>query len=220
MTISINITFDATDIVAIRQLLVAKPNPIPAHTPVLTKDELADFIDTTLRKLGIPEVSPPNLTPFHSIDERPRYTTVPADEKPAPQRTKSDSRPPERPSSSVTPTAPSVPSTPATEAGDDTAESTESTEEGKRTRPKTMPFTELDPLVRKEMKRLSMEGRMPGFKLWDTERDPRLPSLAALLYRYSANNTAELAAKMGLQPPLGNKSTSGPHEPVAEQQKA
>lgn len=65
-----------------------------------------------------------------------------------------------------------------------------------------LPFDQLDPLVRSEMKRLSMDGRMPNHKLWDSERDPALPTLAAIILRYKCKGLADLADLMGLEPPL------------------
>jgi type IV secretory pathway VirB10-like protein len=68
--------------------------------------------------------------------------------------------------------------------------------------PGRLPFAEFDELVRAEMKRLSMDGRIPSYKLWDSERDRRLPSLAGLLYRYKVGGIGELAPVFGLEPPL------------------
>lgn len=65
-----------------------------------------------------------------------------------------------------------------------------------------LPFAEFDQLVRAEMKRLSMDGRLPGHKLWNNERDPRLPTMAAVILRYGTTTLADLAPKFGLQPPL------------------
>lgn len=61
---------------------------------------------------------------------------------------------------------------------------------------------ESDPLVRSEMKRLSMDGRMPNHKLWDSERNPALPTMAAIILRYKCKGLADLADLMGLEPPL------------------
>ncbi len=65
-----------------------------------------------------------------------------------------------------------------------------------------LPFDDLDALVRSEMKRLSMDKRIPGHSLWNAERDPRLPTLTAICYRYDVKNLVELAAKLEMQPPL------------------
>lgn len=82
------------------------------------------------------------------------------------------------------------------------------------TRPReTLDFATFDTLVRREMKRLSMDGRMPGGKLWDSERDPRLPTIGAVLGRYSVRGQAELAALLGLEPPLSAKLKLWPTDP-------
>lgn len=47
-----------------------------------------------------------------------------------------------------------------------------------------------------------MDGRIPNAKLWDAERDPRLPTYGAIMLRYNARNLADLAAVMGMEPPL------------------
>lgn len=68
-----------------------------------------------------------------------------------------------------------------------------------------LPFDEFDELCRREMKRLSMDGRLPGRKLWDAERDKRLPTLDAVRMRYHAPTLADLAQELGLEPPLWGK---------------
>lgn len=65
-----------------------------------------------------------------------------------------------------------------------------------------LPFAEFDQLVRTEMKRLSLDRRMPGHKFWDGERDKRLPTLGAVLYRYNVTTLADLADRLDLLPPL------------------
>ena len=49
---------------------------------------------------------------------------------------------------------------------------------------KSIRFEEFDQLVRKEMKRLSKDGRLPGHKLWNDERKAPLPTLGAVMLRY------------------------------------
>jgi len=56
------------------------------------------------------------------------------------------------------------------------------------------------------MKRLAMDGRIPGAKLWDSERDPRLPTLGAVLHRYNTSSLHGLAEALGMEPPLTAKS--------------
>jgi len=63
-------------------------------------------------------------------------------------------------------------------------------------------FEEFDKLVRSEMKRLSLDGRIPGYRLWETERDPRLPTLGAVCQRYDVSTLPALAAKLSMLPPL------------------
>lgn len=65
-----------------------------------------------------------------------------------------------------------------------------------------LPFAEFDRLVRAEMKRLAMDGRLPGHKLWDSERAPGLPTLPAVILRYKADGLVGLAEILGLEPPL------------------
>lgn len=66
-------------------------------------------------------------------------------------------------------------------------------------------FAEFDPLVRAEMKRLSLDKRMPGYKLWDSERDQRLPTLVGVMARYEKTRMADLAEVFGMQPPLDGR---------------
>jgi len=71
-----------------------------------------------------------------------------------------------------------------------------------------LPFDELDALVRTEMKRLSIDKRMPGSRLWDEERDNRLPTLGAIMHRYKKTRLADLAEVFGLQPPLSTSTNA------------
>lgn len=74
-----------------------------------------------------------------------------------------------------------------------------------------IPFAEFDRLVRREMKRLAMDGRLPGHKLWDGERTAPLPTLAAVILRYEADGLIGLAEVLGLEPPLSvQKKASQP----------
>jgi hypothetical protein len=66
-------------------------------------------------------------------------------------------------------------------------------------------FAEFDKLVRAEMKRLAMDDRLPGHKLWDSERKPPLPTLGAVILRYKADGLVGLAEMLGLEPPLSVK---------------
>jgi len=65
---------------------------------------------------------------------------------------------------------------------------------------KLMPFGELDPRVRAEMARLSQDGCLPSSGRWDKGRDPALPKMNAILYRYQCKSVAELAERLGYKP--------------------
>lgn len=73
-----------------------------------------------------------------------------------------------------------------------------------------LPFAEFDRLVRKEMKRLAMDGRLPGHKLWDNERTQPLPTLAAVILRYRADGLVGLAEMLGFEPPLSVQKKEEP----------
>jgi len=139
----------------------------------------------------------------------------------APKQRKPTPRPPKTPAPGGTPVLPPV--FPATANGDGTQQPPTAVEPQRREEreeeqkpdqslgdlgafavdaPGRLPFAEFDKLVRSEMKRLSMDGRIPSCKLWDSERDRRLPSLAGLLYRYKVGGIGELAPVFGLEPPL------------------
>lgn len=72
----------------------------------------------------------------------------------------------------------------------------------KRNYPSRLEFRLFDTLVRSEMKRLSMDRRIPSHSLWNAERDQRLPTLTAICQRYDAPNLVALAAKLDMLPPL------------------
>lgn len=72
-----------------------------------------------------------------------------------------------------------------------------------------LPFADFDRLCRAEMKRLSMDGRLPGHNLWNSERNPQLPTMAAVLLRYKAATLVELATILGLEPPLSAAKERG-----------
>ena len=86
------------------------------------------------------------------------------------------------------------------------------TKEGEVTEPEAprhsgdrLPFDQLDPLVRKEIKRLAMDGRIPSARLWDAERNKRLPAYDAVIQRYGCTNLHDFAERMNMQPPLSPK---------------
>lgn len=65
---------------------------------------------------------------------------------------------------------------------------------------KRIKFEDFDKLVRLEMKRLNMDGRMPSMALWDSERKPPLPTMGAVMARYGVTRIAELAGKLDMPP--------------------
>lgn len=75
--------------------------------------------------------------------------------------------------------------------------------------PGRLPFDQFDKLVRSEMKRLSMDGRMPNHRLWNDERNVLLPTMARVMLRYGCNNLIDLAAKLDMLPPLSALNGQG-----------
>ena len=75
----------------------------------------------------------------------------------------------------------------------------------------TLPFPEFDALCRKEMKRLSLDKRLPGRRLWDEERDKRLPTLDAVRMRYRCATMEQLAEELGFEPPIRGGKVEAPH---------
>jgi len=81
-------------------------------------------------------------------------------------------------------------------------------------------FLQFDRLVRAEMGRLAVDGRMPSGPRWNAERDPQLPSMSSVYGRYKRRtgiaSMSDLARHFGLKPaPTGaaaHKATNG-HEP-------
>lgn len=82
--------------------------------------------------------------------------------------------------------------------------------------PRTLQATPRRQFVRKQRETTEqpdMDGRIPGHRLWESERDPRLPTLGGVLQRYKCATLAELAALVGLEPPLrGNHAPLGVQE--------
>lgn len=72
-------------------------------------------------------------------------------------------------------------------------------------------FDAFDDLVRSEMKRLSMDKRIPSHSLWNAEPDQRLPTLTAICQRYDVPNLVALAAKLDMLPPLSATNGIGYH---------
>lgn len=75
--------------------------------------------------------------------------------------------------------------------------------------PGRLPFADFDKLVRSEMKRLSMDGRMPNHRLWNDERNVLLPTMAGVMLRYDCNNLIDLAGKLDMLPPLSALNGQG-----------
>lgn len=73
---------------------------------------------------------------------------------------------------------------------------------GEEEKPGRLPFDQFDKLVRSEMKRLGMDGRMPNHRLWNDERNVQLPTMAGVMLRYGCNNLIDLAEKLDVLPPL------------------
>ena len=69
-----------------------------------------------------------------------------------------------------------------------------------------MDSNEFHALACTEMKRLSMDKRMASYKLWDAERDNRLPKMSGMMARYGKTNLADMADIFGLQPPLSART--------------
>jgi hypothetical protein len=164
--------------------------------------------------------------PQSHTEPTPSVDSANPDPKPqnALKRGKPTPRPPKMPAPGGTPVLPPV--FPATANGDGTQQTPTAVQPQRREEreeeqkpdqslgdlgafavdaPSRLPFVEFDKLVRSEMKRLSMDGRIPSYKLWDSERDRRLPSQAGLLYRYKVGGIGELAPVFGLEPPLSVK---------------
>lgn len=66
-----------------------------------------------------------------------------------------------------------------------------------------------DGLVRNEMRRLSVDRRMPGTALWNNERDCRLPTMAGLVAAYDVADVKELATKLNMPAPLSTMAAGG-----------
>lgn len=160
-----------------------------------------------LARLSAPPPTPPPSTPPRTL--KPRTTVLrpakrPAvigDDRPTAQNglegTRTDVREGKTPAEGAAPEIAAIP--PATPSADD-----EPLHKKVMTGDR-LPFEQLDKLVRKEVKRLALDGRIPSARLWDSERDKRLPTYGAVMYRYNTRNLAEFATLMGMEPPLSAK---------------
>lgn len=77
-------------------------------------------------------------------------------------------------------------------------------------------YDEFHALVPAEMKRLApLPNTIPSHKLWDDQRNPKLPTMQGVVRRYGCQTIAELAAKLGMEPPLGRGQTTDAASEVA-----
>lgn len=180
ITISINITLEAADLVALGSLAWATlPQPPPLPSPA----------------------APPPAPKPQRIEPKPakRPANVEPTAPNGPESHRTDVR---RENAPAEPVAPEIaPILPATEAKDE-GKPPKHPRSGDR-----LPFAEFDMLVGKELKRLSVDGRIPNAGLWDEQRDKRLPTYGAVMQRYGCTNLASFAEKMGMQPPLSKAFT-------------
>lgn len=173
ITISINITLDPADLVALGNQLAADWTALP-QSPLPTEGG--------------------------AKSAKPTHIGAKATGRPKSPRT--DVLAPDVAEPPATPQIAAI--LPATNEAEATEPETET--KSRNTRPReALPFAELDKLVRKEVKRLAMDGRIPNSKLWDSERDQRLPTYGAVLQRYGCANVKGFAAAMGMEPPLSPK---------------
>ena len=208
ISLTLNVQLDATDLVAFDARLAALARGIgrfaeSTETPQRPAEEPPGTPSVNLREpsaLSANPVSPP---------------TAPS----APRRPQTKARPPKMPARERTPVLGAIPA--ATMNGDgihriDAIDKSYPSHESPapEVRPGaasySIPFAEFDRLVRREMKRLAMDGRLPGHKLWDSERTPPLPTLGAVILRYQANGLVGLAETLGLEPPLSVQKKEEP----------
>lgn len=205
ITISITITFDPTDIAAIINALKQTPAAQPPS------DSSVPSISST----------PPRTLRPHTTGERPAKRPAKTKET---GPTAEESRPfvglyiptgnlPDgaQPSPTVVTTIPPATITePATLPAEPmpTVSETNGTHRNTQPRPQ-LPWDAFDQLVRSEVRRLAMDGRVPGHKLWESERDQRLPTLGAVLQRYKTPTLVEFAALMGMEAPLRAQPLGG-----------
>lgn len=189
ITISLNITLEATDLATLSQQL------------------LGQYVATLLEA---PAVTEPIQPQRH--EER----------KESPPRLRGETKPPKRPAR-IVPTAPNGLEATRTDVREEnipadgvtheiaaippaTKEAEAKPKRNTQPRPQ-LSFAEFDTLVGKELKRLSVDGRIPNASLWDEHRDQRLPTYGAVMQRYGCTNLASFAEKMGMQPPLSKAFT-------------
>ncbi|TXH52967.1 MAG: hypothetical protein E6Q97_14170 [Desulfurellales bacterium] len=203
ITISLTIAIDGADLATALDKLAAIGRGArwfteTAETPQRVAEENRETPSATLCEPSADSVNP----------------VPPPKPQNAPKRHRATSRPPKTPATLRTPVLPPIPA--ATINGEpqrrdgvpeEKPEEAAAPRKHSGDRAQEAPaFDAFDKLVRAEMKRLAMDGRIPGAKLWDSERDPRLPTLGAVLQRYGTSNLAGLAEALGMEPPLTAKN--------------
>lgn len=199
VTISINIQLDATDPAAFDAQLAAISHNLFGRAAL------------SCAPVALPSSPPRTMppTPVALSSRPPKRSAAIAPTADGLSGGPSGAKPPDGPETPRTPVlSPDTPAAPATPQIAAILPATDEMEPKAAKPPKQprsgdrLPFDELDKLVAKELKRLSVDGRIPGAGLWDEQRDKRLPTYAAVMSRYGCTNLASFAEKMGMQPPL------------------
>lgn len=190
ITISLNIQLDATDPAVLDAQLAAISRNLFTRSPTSC---------TTVTAPAAPPRAMAVATPARSGRPAKRPATIEPTAQEGPETHRTDVRRPDTPANAPTPEiAPILPATNEAE----TPKPAKRPRSGDR-----LPFAEFDTLVGKELKRLSVDGRIPTAGLWDEQRDRRLPMYNAVMQRYGCTNLATFAEKMGMQPPLSKAFT-------------
>lgn len=187
----------------------------------LESTDLTDLIDNADWGRWLSALPTPSTPPMPPAPSRPEETTalpVAARRQYVRKQHKTTEQPVLREADAVAVELPTQPSAHEIEAIPSATEApatsdVETKPPTRNTRPQpTLSYDEFDRLARSELKRLSVDGRLPGHKLWESERSPRLPTLRDVLQRYKCATLAELANLVGLEPPL-----FGAHAPLGLQ---
>ena len=199
VTISINIQLDATDPAAFDAQLAAIARNLLGRA--------AQLSTTVALPSAPPRTMPP--TPGALSGRPPKRSAASAPAAPdGPETHRTLVLAPDAPAAPAMPQI--VPIPPATKEKDEGEPTPVEPKAAKQrnTRPReSLPFAEFDTLVAKELRRLSVDGRIPNAGLWDAQRDQRLPTYVAVMYRYGCTNLASFAEKMGMHPPLSKAFT-------------
>lgn len=197
ISLTLNVQLDATDLAALDARLAALARGI------------GRFAEST-------EPPQSHTEPTPSVDLRAASApsanrTSPPTAQNAPKQRKITPRPPKIPAPARTGVLPPVFSATANGNANGHAAIIEPMPAvGPATASHAIPFAEFDRLVRREMKRLAMDGRLPGHKLWDSERTPPLPTLSAVILRYRADGLVGLAEMLEMEPPLSVQKKEAP----------